>query len=219
MLNLIFPALCENCKSLFVFRNQNCFCDNCIQTIKYSPTIYCKSCGAGVLECDRCVNKTFYKEIRVFTNYSQCIKKIITVYKFEKVKSLSKIISDIIKDDLLEFIKEKEIEAVIPVPLHRNTLKERGFNHLTEILKNILPSYLINENLIKEKDTKFQMELNRDERIFNLEGAFRLKEKLNLKNVLIFDDVLTTGSTIMEIYDTLKGENINNIYSYIITKS
>jgi ComF family protein len=219
MLNLIFPALCENCKNLFSFQTQNFFCNSCISEIKYSKTVYCPSCGAKTLQCERCLKERFYNDIRVFTSYSECIKKIITTYKFNKAKSLSKILAKIIEKDFLEYLEEKEIDTVIPVPLHKKTLRERGFNHLTEILKNIIPVYMINEKLIKIKNTKFQMELSKDERSINLKGAFKLEEKINGKNILIFDDVLTTGSTIMEIYDTLKSEDIKNIYSYIITKS
>ena len=219
MLNLIFPALCENCKNLFNFKNQNFFCENCLKEIKYSQTIYCKSCGAGTLQCEKCLKQKFYKDIHVFTNYSGCMKKVITTYKFDKIKNLSKTIAKIIEKDFLEYLEEKEIDTILPVPLHKSTYKERGFNHLTEILKNLIPSYLINEDLIKEKNTKFQMELSKDERSINLKNAFKLKNKLKAENILIFDDVLTTGSTIMEIYSIVNKENIKNIYSYIITKS
>ncbi len=219
MLNLIFPALCENCKSLFSFSKQNYFCEECLKEIKSLPTVYCKSCGAKTLQCQRCLKKRFYKDIRVFTSYSGCIKKVITTYKFNKVKTLSQTIAEIIKEDFLNFLKEKDIEIIIPVPLHKNILKERGFDHLTEILNKIVPPYMIDESLVKVKNTKFQMELSKDERSINLKGAFRLKKELKAGNVLVFDDVLTTGSTIMEIYDTLKNEDIKNIYSYIITKS
>ncbi len=219
MLNLIFPALCENCKNPFNFKTQNSFCENCLKEIKYSQTIYCKSCGAGTIHCERCLNKKFYKDIRVFTNYANCMKKVITTYKFDKIKSLSKLIAKIIEKDFLEYLEEKEIDIVVPVPLHKSTKKERGFDHLKEILKHLIPDYLISKDLIKIKNTKFQMELSKDERGINLENAFKLKNKLTAKNVLIFDDVLTTGSTIMEIYNILYQEDIENIYSYIITKS
>ncbi len=219
MLNLIFPAFCENCKELFIFKQQNLFCENCVKNIKHVKTVYCKSCGAGTLSCERCLNKKFYKDIKVFTSYSGCMKKLITSYKFDKYKSLSKNIADIFKEDFLNYIEEKEIDLIIPVPLHKETMKERGFDHLKEILIHLVPQYMISSDLIKIKNTKFQMELSKDERSINLENAFHLKNRINSGNVLVFDDVLTTGSTIMEVFDVLSKENIKNIYSYIITKS
>jgi len=221
LLNSIFPNACENCGELFFFKTQNYFCDKCLSLIKHQKTFYCRSCGDGVTNCQRCLSNRFFKDIQVYTKYSPPISKIIHELKFNKVKTMSKIISNIIADDFKRFIKTKNITKVIYIPQSKKLEKSRGYNHLKEILVELVPEFMIFEGIKKIKETRMQMNLSKEERETNLIGAFDIEENADFKNqnVLIFDDVLTTGSTIREIFKLIKDRHINNIYGYIITKS
>jgi len=79
---------------------------------------------------------------------------------------------------------------------------------------------MIFNGLKKIKDTKLQAQLSKEEREKNLKDAFQLEGNIKAENILVFDDVLTTGSTLMETFKTLRKSGYNgNIYGYIITKS
>ncbi len=220
-LSSVYTVECKSCGEVFLFDWQNCVCDNCIESIKKSKKlIYCRSCGAGVFNCQRCLKSRYYSDIHVYTSFSGAIKELIHEYKLNRRKRLSKILADKIREDITGFVKEKEIEMILYIPLSRKVKKERGFNHLFEILLQIFPSYIVFDGLKKVRETRFQAELSKEEREKNLKGAFELEKEIKADRILIFDDVLTTGSTLLEVYRVIRKSGYNgNIYGYVITKS
>ncbi len=220
LFNVLFPNNCVLCENPFLFEYQNVVCDECLKDIKKSGSFYCRSCGKGgeYSVCDECVNNRKYEDIEVFTDYYE-VKKIIHAYKFKNLKVLAKTLANIIREDIDIYVRENNIQTIFYVPTSDKKIKERGFNHLKEILKYIFPTYLINDSLIKVKETKMQIELTKSERLKNLEDAFLLKSDLIHGNVLVFDDILTTGSTLMEIYKSIKDKVNGKIYAYIMTKA
>ncbi len=216
ILNAIFPGKCIICGKLFIFEKQNLFCEECLSKIKKENLIYCKSCGAKEINCQRCIKKRFYNELKIFKNTDPVLIELLYWYKIKKFKNLSHLIAEKIKEDITTFTQEKKIDLITFVPLHRKTLKERGFNHLKEILLQIFPSYMIREVVEKVRDTKLQMNLKKAERITNLDGAFRLSGSVKDKKVLIFDDIMTTGTTMLQMYGTIKKGKPEKIFGYLI---
>lgn len=218
--NVLFPNNCVLCENPFLFENQNVVCDDCLINIKKSESFYCRSCGKGGENyiCDECVNNRKYEDIEVFTDYYD-IKEVIHAYKFKNLKVLAKTLADIIKEDIDTYVRKNNVQTIFYVPTSNKKLKKRGFNHLKEILKYIFPTYLINDSLVKVKETKMQIELDKSERLKNLEEAFLLKSDLIHGNVLVFDDILTTGATLMEVYKSIKDKVNGKIYAYTITKA
>ncbi|MFC2470533.1 MAG: ComF family protein [Lachnoanaerobaculum gingivalis] len=115
-----------------------------------------------------------------------------------------------------KFIKVSNIDCIIPVPLHSSRKRMRGFNQ-SDILAKYLSKYLdlpvFFDCLCRVKKTKDQKGLNRTERLHNLDNAFTVKKmRKSLKNVLVVDDVYTTGTTIEKCAKVLKDSGINKIY-------
>ncbi|MEJ5172902.1 MAG: double zinc ribbon domain-containing protein [Hydrogenothermaceae bacterium] len=222
--NVVFPSKCKICENPFIFKDQNLYCSSCISSITKTDIYFCKSCGitveGGYPLCDRCKKEKVYDHIEVFTDYYK-VGEMIVDYKLAGYKSLHKVLSQMIKDDLLSFIKNNKVETVLYVPLHPSTLKKRGFNHLRLILEEIVPSFMLKDWLTKEKKTKLQIELSAEEREKNLIGAFSIKGEAKFygQNVVVFDDVLTTGSTLKEIAKLLKKQNVGKIFGYVIAKT
>ena len=107
--------------------------------------------------------------------------------------------------------KENLPDVLIPIPLHKNKLKKRGFNQATLIAKKLSKKLDIplEYNLItKVKDNVSQSGLDRDDRFKNVANVYTLKAsgKLAIKNkhVCIIDDVITTGATVNECAKLLK---------------
>lgn len=218
--NLFFYTKCNWCGNTnTIYLNQNLFCKDCINCIKKENLIYCKSCGNKTSNCLECKISPKYNEIKIFTTYDGILREIILNYKFKFYKNISKVLANLIEDDLTKFINEKEIDVILPVPSSKNVEKQRGFNHLEEILKNIPRcKILLTKNLLKIKNTPLQIEVSGNQRRENLKGSFYIKNYKDLenKNILVFDDILTTGATLMEIFFTLEKINTKGLYAYVI---
>ncbi len=87
---------------------------------------------------------------------------------------------------------------IIAVPLHPNKLKQRGFNQVNELLRDLEYKYpqLQRGTALRIKDTKSQALLGREQRQYNLRGAFRLTSQVRGKRIAIVDDVVTSCATV-----------------------
>ena len=218
-LNALFPAKCVICNNLFIFEDQNLFCDNCLSMIKKEYVEHCSGCGSKIKNCQLCLKKRVFHRIEIFKNNDRYITELIYHFKIKGYKNLSTVIANKIQEDLTDFVQREKIDLITYIPLDKVTFKERGFNHLEEILKNIFPSYLIIEMTEKIRKTDLQMDLSRDQRLKNLKGAFRLKNfDIKNKRILIFDDIMTTGSTMREVCGVIKRGKPDKIYGYVIAR-
>jgi ComF family protein len=108
----------------------------------------------------------------------------------------------------LSYLVPKEVTMIVPVPLHRTRFAERGYNQAAVIAKAIaVQSYTSVVSAIKRvRPTPSQTHLSLDKRIENMRGAFaltRFASGIKGKHILIVDDVMTTGSTLASVAETL----------------
>lgn len=115
------------------------------------------------------------------------------------------------------------IDYIIPIPLNRKKIKERGFNQsllLAEILSNHFSWVMLHNCLIRTKYTKPQFSLKKNERFTNIKNAFKLNQKymncLKTKNILIIDDISTTNATINECAKEIRKMNPAGIYGLVL---
>lgn len=111
----------------------------------------------------------------------------------------------------------EKCEVIIPVPLHRSSLRERGYNQaelIAEVLSHELHIPVAAECIIKMRKTAAQKKLNRIQRQSNLKGAFSAEDSspFSGKTVLLVDDVCTTGSTLAELTALLKSSGASAVY-------
>ena len=117
-----------------------------------------------------------------------------------------------------EFIKQNwQVDLVVPVPLYKTRQKKRGFNQAEIIsvkFNEVLGLHIEVNNLIRKENTPTQTKLTRRERQDNLKNAFEVKNKgaFKNKNVLLIDDVFTTGATTEECTKMLKRAGVKNVY-------
>jgi ComF family protein len=125
-----------------------------------------------------------------------------------------------------EFIEKErqifsQIDLVVPVPLHRRRLAERGFNQ-AEKIGEIVSKYLgvSLEDVVKRKRaTRQQAKLGRSERLQNMQDAFVLKNNIVVgKNILLIDDVLTTGSTLNECAKVLRDSGAQTVLAFTLAR-
>lgn len=202
-------SMCKDC-----FSSMNFILDGCIKCgkpiINYSLE---KQCIEG---CSYCLKKSFYfDKVISCVEYTEISKKIVFGLKYNNKTYLSKYISTIMKEKLeLENIK---FDYILFVPLHKKRLKERGFNQAKKIaidLSNLMDIPTI-DNISRRYNTKKLYKLGKEDRINELKNAFIIKDNtINLKNknILLVDDIFTTGSTVNEISKVLKLNGVNKVF-------
>ena len=128
---------------------------------------------------------------------------------------------------LTEHIENKCVDIpkiIIPVPLHKKRLRQRGYNQALEIARIVskeISSGLVFYEIYRNRDTSVQMELPAKQRHKNVKDAFSVKDDsttLKNKHVCIVDDVMTTGNTVNEVAKSLKNAGAERIGVWCIAR-
>ena len=195
-----------------IYKKKCYFCFNS----KYSLTM-CPECYDKLQFCNFEVNRIIDGvDVYCAGVYTKELQKLIRGLKYHKQKDLAFYQAKFMYEyfQSIDALKDKNFE-LIPVPLHKNRIKSRKYNHMELVCKefSLLSGFKCNFNLIERiKDTKPQYKLSRAERLENLQHAFTVNKDFIPQNpVLIFDDICTTGATFEEIIKELKSNEINEI--------
>lgn len=224
IINLLFPShyKCIFCSCEL---SDGYICDNCIYEINFISKP-CAKCGGSLigdgsvcLECKK-YDRVFDKGYCV-CEYSGRMQEKILKFKNNNGKYLGAAFSQLMFDKYKQLDYDPDI--IIPIPIHENRRKERGFNQ-SEILAEKIHEYtnkVDNSILIRKKDTPHQVGLNRENRIVNLDNAFSLNKNKSVKgkNILIIDDIFTTGTTIDECAKFLKSKGANNVFYLCLARA
>lgn len=141
--------------------------------------------------------------------YETGIRNIISDYKIRNRKELARDLAYIIQKTLEQLLIRENIDVVIPVPISKNRQKERGFNQIENLLEILDIKY---KKIHRIKDTKHMYALKDCKaREKNVADVFKNYEDLSGKNILLIDDIVTTGATIKSIIKEIEknAENIN----------
>lgn len=158
-------------------------------------------------------------DILVAFQYAGIGKDLIRKFKFEGDLYLVEIIGDLMIEKLLKSKQLKDFANISYVPMTTKKENKRGFNQAYELAKYIACNLDLNliDSFEKIKETKDQVGLNERQRKENLKGAFKIKNYS--KDIIIVDDVITTGSTIEELAKAAKEEKIKTMALLASTES
>jgi ComF family protein len=218
-LNIIYPKTCIACsKPLGNNAIDSLLCTDCWQGIERNIPPLCAICGRQIREsqisrsaCKRCQRQSFSFD-RSFSPciYEGIIRELIHKFKYQNKEYLSSILAKL----LIEFIYQYRItldnfDLIMPVPLHAVRLREREFNQAELIAREIALKFslpLSSSNLWRKSNRPAQMELNEEERWKNVRDCFALRNpsEVKEKNIILIDDVITTGATCSEVASVLK---------------
>ena len=203
--SLVFPPVCGICGKL----NENYLCGRCNLELQrcaeFQRDSYITEAG---------FKRKHFDEHIYFFQYQGLIREQLINYKFNdesyKYKAISSfILKNFILKDLNIFRIFDDYDVIIPVPISKKRLKERGYNQAELISKEIskkLNKILSTKCLYKNKNIIAQSNLNKEEREENIKGVYDIKnmKKLINKKVLLVDDIYTTGSTANECCKVLE---------------
>ena len=198
--------------------NDGFVCESCEKVLPYIEK-RCKHCGRALLRnadvCDECRGEliSFNQAVSVF-DYGESIATLIRNFKYEGQRYLKEYFGEKLYTCFIN--SNINCDIVTYVPMSSKEYKKRGYNQAELLAKEFIKrtKYPIFNGLIKRKETKRQAGLNFKERLENLESAFAVKNKktINGKNVLLIDDVLTTGATAERVSATLKRAGALRVY-------
>ena len=224
-INLFFPKVCLSCNSRLQ-KKEHILCSICKKKIDFF-TDCCLICGSEKDNntCHTCETSEFYFDrARSVFRFNKTIQNLIHNLKYNEITSLAKFLGDYCVKYLTEYRPFEKIDIITPVPLHKVKKKSRGFNQAEIVAREIARQTEFKHipNLIKRKKfTNTQTKLSKFERIENVSNAFKINHKYPLenKNILLIDDVFTTGSTVNAVSKLLKNNKVNKIYVLTIARA
>lgn len=226
ILDILFPKFCVNCG-----REGTYLCEDCLSVIDVCEYQYCAFCYPAKIvlngkTCNSCEKRKKLNELFCAVSYDEkIVKKMLRLFKYEPyAKELSKSLSNLIITHFQILGKTPKIDLIIPVPLRKDKLKNRGFNQSEEIalcVANFLKKPLLAQGLVKIKKTNDQMSLDREQRQKNLKNAFFCPKPEMIKNkkILLIDDILTTGATIEECACALKRAGAREVCATVVART
>ncbi len=212
---LLSPRICVICrqeKSYYQGLGRNC-----LQKIAFIKGSICKCCGRPYgdnrfpqeVVCDQCQQtKYYFTTARAVGIYEGFLKKVLAELKYRYRPELGTALGYLLVDWFAINRAYFAPDLIIPIPLHPERLVKRGYNQ-GELLATPLAKYLgikiQNDLLMREKATLSQNSLSREARFLNIKNAFRCVNAgvVAQKQVLIIDDIFTTGATVSAAAETL----------------
>lgn len=218
-LDLLFPPVCGGCD-----KTGSRWCADCQKKIKILNGIVCEVCGLPqeqVGTCKTCLaDKPHFRMLRAWTIFEDPIQNALHKLKYRKDMSMG----DAIAYNMLPFVENLnwQIDMMIPTPLGRERIKQRGYNQVAMIAKPLAMAlqveYAPNE-LTRKKETRTQVGLTKVERKKNVEGAFQAGASVKRKNIVVMDDVSTTGATLSSIAEALYQAGAENVYALTVARA
>ena len=233
ILDLIYPRYCLVCNASLNNTDRKALCSDCVTKITFiNQDTSCPRCGLDLgpyvqidTLCQECHAHPprFAKAIAV-AGYDGVIREAIHKFKYAKERVLLDELSGLLiarwqgVSSILP-----QMDMIMPAPLYKKKLKERGFNQsqlLAERLSQATGIPLEIDNLIKTRPTPDQAGLDSVNRKKNLVDAFAVTNPKSIggKNILLIDDVLTTGATASEISRTLKKAGAKGVYVLVLAR-
>ena len=231
-LDVLYPRHCFACDKSLHEEENTYICERCLDIIIKTEAKRCSKCGlklgSGITSsskgCPGCKNDNLKFEKCFFvSDNTEPVRTLIYQFKYKKHMCLAAPLGTLLTN-LLHQKTICEIDFVVPVPLHWKKKQERGFNQSELMAKKICKKFSIPisiNNLHRVKNTLSQTQLSRLQRQKNVKGAFEVKipEKFFQKNVLLVDDVLTTGMTASECAKSLKNAGTNKVFLIALARS
>jgi len=204
MIELIYPSVCGICNKI----NEEYICEECKNKLE-------KYLINKIIDCRK--NKNVYYDYQIkILKYEKVVRENIINYKFNEKTYIYQTLEKILLNNKKIYSFLKKYDIILPVPMHKKRKWERGYNQTELIAKKLakdLNLAVYSHVLKKIKDTKKQSTLTKLQRTQNIKGAFEITDisKIKNKNIILFDDIITTGSTLNECSRILKKAGVKEV--------
>ncbi len=220
LIELLFPRRCPVCDRP-VDKMGRYACKKCRRGLKYVENSYCMKCGKSLKEADDeccvdCQNAShLFDRGRALYEY-ETVKMAVYRFKYQGRREYAAFFGMELADKLGEEIRSWRADAIIPIPLHKDREKQRGYNQSALIAQELgkrLNIPVEGKILERIRKTLPQKNLKGKERQNNLKNAFKIRQNdVKLNTVIVVDDIYTTGATMDEIAGCLKRAGVRYVY-------
>lgn len=218
-LDIFFPPYCVGCG-----RQGEIWCQDCVQEIEPISGRLCPSCGLpliSTMQCGSCRSEELPFHARSYAWYRGPICRALVQLKYRPDRRLS----DWLANRLIEIVSREAWPSmtVVPVPLSRKKFNRRGYNQVDLIASGVarkLGQPYRASALRRIRDTRSQVGLSPDARRRNVQGAFRAdSRKVRGKNILIIDDLFTTGATLLACTQVLRSAGAELVFALTVARA
>ncbi len=234
IINLVLPPRCIKCGK--VLSEHNGLCSDCFNTIQFISEPFCARCGRPFTSesnlsmgkkhlCAECIKQkrplfTLQRSAFVYNDES---KNLILDFKFRDKTVSAETLANMLYSAGRDIWANKP-DLLIAVPIHKMRLLQRRYNQSALLVKYLSCKTDIKadfSSLIRHMNTVPQAKLSGEARRNNLQKAFSVKYSANLrgKDVVLVDDVETTGSTLNECAKVLKKAGVRKIYAVTLART
>lgn len=234
----LFPSDCRLCGTPLVNISRLPVCRPCLSEIRPIAGGVCAVCGERVLtpyalgadetHCGLCrrLAPPFVKAV-AYGSYEGGLRELIHLLKYEQVRSAAVILGRMLAEAVsgIESSWTQHPLVVVPVPLHTRKLRQRGFNQSELIARDAIKvsgrMALHSRVLDRQRETQSQIGLTRHQRRENLRGAFAVTrpEEIAGREVLLVDDVFTTGTTVSECARVLRRAGASKVFVATVART
>lgn len=218
VLDVLLPTACSYCRSSLNGSAIPFFCSECWSDFSLMTGPVCPRCGRLFDSpeslthspehcCQNCMKTpSFFDQSLSIGYFEGALREAIHQFKYRPCRALGRPLGTWMAGSISSL---QRIDVIMPIPLHLSRLHLRGFNQALLLADSLEQKFSVGccyDNLVRSRPTRPQVELSGEDRIRNVSGAFSLvrPEDVMGRNVLLIDDVFTTGATMNECARILK---------------
>lgn len=226
LLNQLYPSRCLLCDATGL--PERGICHGCFNDLPWNRHT-CPNCALPLPECTptntlcgSCQKKRpSFDGCYAPLKYEGVVAPLVGGFKFRNRLEYGRLLGQILAEHLKATHSEWP-ELILPVPLHKSRLRERGYNQSLEIARLLGRQLVIpieHSALQRSRKTETQSGLNTTERRKNIRNAFTLATPLSVKSIALVDDVVTTGETVAELSRLLKKEGVERVEIWALART
>jgi len=201
-------------------------CNSCLQNLPWHHAATCPQCAlpSDSAICGSCLAAPpSFDSTRALFSYDYPLDRLLQHYKYKESLHLADTFSSLFIHRLLDTgLAGSGIDLIMPMPMHNERLKQRGFNQALEIARLISRQTNIKLDYTACRRTKLtppQASLPLKERIKNIRGVFQCNKNMQGLNIALVDDVMTTGASLNELAKTLKQAGAAHVECWVIART
>jgi ComF family protein len=234
LVSLIFPAGCRICGELLADSRRVPICRDCLASFERVPAACCEVCGCPLSRppgeeqtrlCPACREKTYaFDCARSFAIYQGPLVQAILLLKFEQIEPLGSWFAERLAELVQNEADKLAADVVVPVPLHRQRERERGYNQAALISKPLAKRLRLPHKAVLLMRTRARPDkriLSLEERWESVRGAFAARpgSQVDTLRVLLVDDVLTTGATLDACARALREAGAKSVVALTVARA
>lgn len=228
VLRALWPATCLVCGMAGDARADRDLCPTCVDALPWNRHA-CRRCalplaaGDAGMTCGACLGRcSLLQHVEATFAYAAPLDRLVPMFKFHQSLASGRLLSMLMAEALRDAAAEAPRAVLVPIPLHRRRLQQRGYNQALELTRPLarrLGLAMDARLLTRPKQTRAQSLLDRSDRRGNLHGAFLVDTRRAMPaHVVLVDDVMTTGATLEAAASSLLDAGVARVDAWVCAR-